>query len=130
LTAALYQCDVPYFSVVLRKVFGVAGAAFVDNRVPNMRVAWPSGDWGSLPLEGGIYVSNNLIFSIYLLILLIRLPIVVSLMPLAKTAMNCTKRSCHNSKLFALLYVPPNSLMFQKSLIHAIQDLCSVNGLE
>lgn len=57
LTAALYQCDVPYFSVVLRKVFGVAGAAFVDNRVPNMRVAWPSGDWGSLPLEGGIYVS-------------------------------------------------------------------------
>ena len=47
----------PYFSVVLRKVFGVAGAAFVDNRIPNMRVAWPSGDWGSLPLEGGIYVS-------------------------------------------------------------------------
>lgn len=58
LTAALYQCDVPYFSVVLRKVFGVAGAAFVDNRVPNMRIAWPSGDWGSLPLEGGIYVSH------------------------------------------------------------------------
>lgn len=57
LTAALYQCDVPYFTVVLRKVFGVAGAAFVDNRVPNMRVSWPSGDWGSLPLEGGIYVS-------------------------------------------------------------------------
>ncbi|KAG0175306.1 hypothetical protein DFQ28_001836 [Apophysomyces sp. BC1034] len=54
LTAALYQCDVPYFTVVLRKVFGVAGAAFVDNRIPNMRVAWPSGDWGSLPLEGGI----------------------------------------------------------------------------
>ncbi|KAI9364225.1 hypothetical protein BD770DRAFT_407017 [Pilaira anomala] len=39
LTAALYQCDVPYFSVVLRKVFGVVGAAFVDNCVPNMRVA-------------------------------------------------------------------------------------------
>ncbi|KAI9018129.1 carboxyl transferase [Phycomyces nitens] len=54
LTAALYQCDVPYFSIILRKVFGVAGAAFVDNRVPNMRVGWPSGDWGSLPLEGGI----------------------------------------------------------------------------
>ncbi|CDH55161.1 propionyl-carboxylase [Lichtheimia corymbifera JMRC:FSU:9682] len=57
LTAALYQCDVPYFTVVLRKVFGVAGAAFVDNRVPNMRVSWPSGDWGSLPLEGGIYAA-------------------------------------------------------------------------
>ncbi|KAI9498296.1 carboxyl transferase [Zychaea mexicana] len=57
LTAALYQCDVPYFTVVLRKVFGVAGAAFVDNRVPNMRVAYPSGDWGSLPLEGGIHAA-------------------------------------------------------------------------
>jgi acetyl-CoA carboxylase carboxyltransferase component len=68
LTAALYQCDVPYFSVVLRKVFGVAGAAFVDNRIPNMRVAWPSGDWGSLPLEGGIYVSTNLILIIYIYI--------------------------------------------------------------
>lgn len=44
---------------MLRKVFGVAGAAFVDNRVPNMRIAWPSGDWGSLPLEGGIYVRNT-----------------------------------------------------------------------
>ncbi|ORZ02203.1 carboxyl transferase [Syncephalastrum racemosum] len=57
LTAALYQSDVPYFTVVLRKVFGVAGAAFVDNRVPNMRVGWPSGDWGSLPLEGGILAA-------------------------------------------------------------------------
>ncbi|KAI8369646.1 carboxyl transferase [Radiomyces spectabilis] len=57
LTAALYQSDVPYFSVILRKVFGVAGGAFVDNRSPNMRVAWPSGDWGSLPLEGGIYAA-------------------------------------------------------------------------
>jgi hypothetical protein len=44
-------------------VFGVAGAAFVDNRVPNMRVAWPSGDWGSLPLEGGIYVCMRMCLS-------------------------------------------------------------------
>ncbi|ORX45653.1 propionyl-CoA carboxylase [Hesseltinella vesiculosa] len=58
-TAALYQCDVPYFTVILRKVFGVAGAAFVDNRVPNQRVAWPSGDWGSLPLEGGIAAAHK-----------------------------------------------------------------------
>ncbi|KAI7854787.1 carboxyl transferase [Circinella umbellata] len=57
LTAALYQSDVPYFTVILRKVFGVAGAAFVDNRDPNWRVAWPSTDSGSLPLEGGIYAA-------------------------------------------------------------------------
>lgn len=52
--AALYQLSVPYFSVILRRVFGVAGAALVDRGTPNMRVAWPSGDWGSLPLEGGV----------------------------------------------------------------------------
>ncbi len=52
--AALYQLSVPYFSIILRRVFGVAGAALVDRGTPNMRVAWPSADWGSLPLEGGI----------------------------------------------------------------------------
>jgi acetyl-CoA carboxylase carboxyltransferase component len=52
--AALYQASVPYFSVILRRTFGVAGAAFVDCTNPRLRMAWPSGDWGSLPLEGGI----------------------------------------------------------------------------
>jgi acetyl-CoA carboxylase carboxyltransferase component len=53
--AALYQATVPYFSVIVRRVFGIGGAAMVDrNRHANMRVGWPSGDWGSLPLEGGI----------------------------------------------------------------------------
>lgn len=55
LIAALYQATVPYFSVIIRRVFGVGGAAIVDRGAfANMRVAWPSGDWGSLPLEGGI----------------------------------------------------------------------------
>ncbi|RUP43354.1 ClpP/crotonase-like domain-containing protein, partial [Jimgerdemannia flammicorona] len=57
--AAIYQSTIPIFSVILRRVFGVAGGAFVDNRVPNFRVAWPSGDWGSLPLEGGVEVCNE-----------------------------------------------------------------------
>jgi acetyl-CoA carboxylase carboxyltransferase component len=52
--AALYQLTVPFFSVIVRRVFGVAGAALVDRGDPDLRVAWPSGDWGSLPLEGGI----------------------------------------------------------------------------
>lgn len=52
--AALYQVTVPYFSVIVRRAFGVAGAALVDRGRPNHRAAWPSGDWGSLPLEGGI----------------------------------------------------------------------------
>lgn len=52
--AALYQMRVPYFVVIVRRSFGVAGAAMVDVGSPHMRIAWPSGDWGSLPLEGGI----------------------------------------------------------------------------
>jgi len=54
---ALRQAPVPYCTVVLRKAFGIAGAS---NRKPgseSMRIAWPSGDWGSLPLEGGLEVA-------------------------------------------------------------------------
>lgn len=54
---ALRQAQVPYCTVVIRKAFGVAGAS---NRKPgseSMRLAWPSGDWGSLPLEGGLEVA-------------------------------------------------------------------------
>ena len=52
--AAVYQASVPWCSVVLRRVFGVAGAAHQSHARLALRYAWPSGDWGSLPLEGGI----------------------------------------------------------------------------
>jgi acetyl-CoA carboxylase carboxyltransferase component len=45
---------VPWASVLVRKVFGVAGAAHSNAERLNVRYAWPSGDWGSLPIEGGI----------------------------------------------------------------------------
>ena len=54
---ALRQAVIPYCTVVVRKAFGIAGAA---NRKPgseSLRLAWPSGDWGSLPLEGGLEVA-------------------------------------------------------------------------
>jgi acetyl-CoA carboxylase carboxyltransferase component len=54
LIATLYQITVPFFSLIVRSAFGVAGAALVDRGSPNHRAAWPSADWGSLPLEGGI----------------------------------------------------------------------------
>lgn len=54
LIAALYQITVPFFSLIVRRAFGVAGAALVDRGDPNHRAAWPSADWGSLPLEGGV----------------------------------------------------------------------------
>ena len=52
--AAIYQVTVPTVAVLVRKVFGVAGAAHGDHSRLNLRYAWPSGDWGSLPVEGGI----------------------------------------------------------------------------
>ncbi len=51
---AVYQATVPTAAVILRKVFGVAGAAHGNHSQLNLRYAWPSGDWGSLPIEGGI----------------------------------------------------------------------------
>jgi acetyl-CoA carboxylase carboxyltransferase component len=51
---AVYQASVPVCAVILRKVFGVAGAAHLNAAKLKYRYAWPSGDWGSLPLEGGI----------------------------------------------------------------------------
>jgi len=52
--AAIYQMDIPICSIILRKAFGVAGAAHMNHSKLRYRYAWPSGDWGSLPLEGGI----------------------------------------------------------------------------
>jgi acetyl-CoA carboxylase carboxyltransferase component len=51
---AVYQASVPWVSVLVRKVYGVAGAAHGQAHGLNLRYAWPSGDWGSLPIEGGI----------------------------------------------------------------------------
>ncbi len=55
--AALGQSPVPFCSVVVRKAFGVAGAANNKPGSHHFRFAWPSGDWGSLPIEGGIEVA-------------------------------------------------------------------------
>ncbi len=52
--AAVYQATVPWCSVLIRKVYGVAGAAHQNASRFSYRFAWPSGEWGSLPLEGGI----------------------------------------------------------------------------
>jgi len=52
--AAVYQAKVPWCSILVRKAFGVAGAAHMNHARLHYRYAWPSGDWGSLPVEGGI----------------------------------------------------------------------------
>jgi acetyl-CoA carboxylase carboxyltransferase component len=52
--AAVYQATVPWCSILVRKVSGVAGAGHGAHHRLNLRYAWPSGEWGSLPIEGGV----------------------------------------------------------------------------
>ncbi|KAI5235944.1 ClpP/crotonase [Aureobasidium subglaciale] len=59
LATAYYSTTMPVFSIITRRVYGVAGGLMLDCRDPRMRVAWPSGNWGSLPLEGGIEVGHS-----------------------------------------------------------------------
>ena len=52
--SAIYQASIPWCTILIRKAYGVAGAAMMDHTRFRYRFAWPSGDWGSLPLEGGV----------------------------------------------------------------------------
>lgn len=52
--SAVFQATVPWCSIILRKAYGVAGAAHMNASRFNLRYAWPSGDWGSLPIAGGL----------------------------------------------------------------------------
>jgi acetyl-CoA carboxylase carboxyltransferase component len=52
--SAIWQSTVPWCAVIVRNVFGVAGAAHQNGSRLSYRYAWPSARWGSLPLEGGI----------------------------------------------------------------------------
>jgi acetyl-CoA carboxylase carboxyltransferase component len=51
---SVVQASVPWVSILVRKVYGVAGAGHGDGSRLNLRFAWPSGNWGSLPLAGGL----------------------------------------------------------------------------
>jgi acetyl-CoA carboxylase carboxyltransferase component len=52
--SAINQSTMPWCSILVRNVFGVGGGAHQPNRRLCLRYAWPSGRWGSLPLEGGV----------------------------------------------------------------------------
>ena len=54
---AVYRATVPWASVITRRAYGVAAAAMSDASKFQFRAAWPSGDWGSLPMEGGVEVA-------------------------------------------------------------------------
>ena len=54
---AIYRATVPLASVVLRRAYGIAGSAMSNAERYQYRFCWPSGDWGSLPIAGGLEVA-------------------------------------------------------------------------
>ncbi|VTU46599.1 Methylmalonyl-CoA carboxyltransferase 12S subunit (plasmid) [Variovorax sp. SRS16] len=48
------QATVPMVTVVIRKCYGMAGMATTDKNGIGLKLAWPSAEWGSLPIEGGV----------------------------------------------------------------------------
>ena len=54
---AVYRATVPLASVVLRRAYGIAGSAMSNADTFQYRFCWPSGDWGSLPIAGGLEVA-------------------------------------------------------------------------
>jgi propionyl-CoA carboxylase beta chain len=54
---AIYRARVPLGAVIIRRAFGIAGSAMSNAERFQYRFAWPSGDWGSLPIDGGVEVA-------------------------------------------------------------------------
>jgi acetyl-CoA carboxylase carboxyltransferase component len=53
--SSLMQSIVPWASIIVRKVYGVAGAAhFAPD---SYTLSWPSSETGALPVEGGVAIA-------------------------------------------------------------------------
>ncbi len=53
--SSLMQSIVPWASVIIRKVYGVAGAAHFSP--DSYTLSWPSAESGALPVEGGVAIA-------------------------------------------------------------------------
>ncbi|EKF43234.1 propionyl-CoA carboxylase [Nitratireductor indicus C115] len=51
---AAAQLTVPTTTLVIRKCYGMAGMATCNKNGVDYKMAWPSAEWGSLPIEGGV----------------------------------------------------------------------------
>lgn len=51
---AAAQLSVPTTTLVLRKCYGMAGMATCNKNGVDYKLAWPTAEWGSLPIEGGV----------------------------------------------------------------------------
>jgi len=54
---AMDASTVPWATVIVRKAYGVAGAAHQPYNRFVYRMVWPSGEWGSIPIEGGVQAA-------------------------------------------------------------------------
>jgi len=59
LAVALSQLTVPGIPILLKRSYGVAGALHAAVSQAKLRYAWPSGEWGSLPIEGGVMAAHR-----------------------------------------------------------------------
>ena len=48
------RLSVPTITLVIRKCYGMAGMATCNKNDIDLKIAWPTGEWGSLPVEGGV----------------------------------------------------------------------------
>jgi acetyl-CoA carboxylase carboxyltransferase component len=48
------QMTVPFVQFHVRKAYGLAAAATGSSASVYIRMGWPSGEWGSIPVEGGV----------------------------------------------------------------------------
>jgi acetyl-CoA carboxylase carboxyltransferase component len=48
------KLKIPTITLVIRKCYGMAGMATCNKNDIDLKLAWPSAEWGSLPVEGGV----------------------------------------------------------------------------
>jgi len=53
IVSTLCNSRVPYISFIIRQLFGVAGGLHLRTDGMYKRYSWPSGNWGSMHIEGG-----------------------------------------------------------------------------
>ncbi|MDA0364545.1 MAG: propionyl-CoA carboxylase [Chloroflexi bacterium] len=53
--SAVSQATVPWMKFIVRRAYGVAAGLHHNGNGPVY--AWPSGEWGSIPIEGGVWAA-------------------------------------------------------------------------
>jgi acetyl/propionyl-CoA carboxylase alpha subunit/acetyl-CoA carboxylase carboxyltransferase component len=54
LHAVMASTETPWLTFVIRQIFGVAGGCHIRLSGMHRRYSWPSGNWGSMHIEGGV----------------------------------------------------------------------------